>query len=187
MPDFIPLDWLTPQQNANIELLADTLGNMTRLKEIAHAAGLSAFDMAQYEGAAYHDCGTAACALGFAPSILGIPREIGQAWESYSQKHLGVPWPATDIDNPDYGDRAELMRDTYRWLFGGGWSTTDNTPEGAAYRLNLALTHGIPADVHQRIWSDLQGAYGGLPDADIAIAQAKPATFHEAQVILTES
>lgn len=94
------------------------------------------FDMADFKtkGAANlspasRSCGTAACALGWSPTFVA-PAKRGEGWLPYCNRVFGVR----------SGDRA------WHWCFGGGWSTTDNTPQGAAKRILWMLRRGVPDD-----------------------------------------
>ncbi len=68
-------------------------------------------------------------ALGHAPRA-GIAAAAGETWQSYAARCF-----AAEFDSPHEG-----------WLFSRRWSTTDNTPTGAALRLMYVLDYGVPFD-----------------------------------------
>jgi len=39
---------------------------------------------------------------------------------------------------------TELVGDEWKWCFSSKWLTTDNTPEGAALRIEWLLNNGLP-------------------------------------------
>ncbi|OZB41027.1 MAG: hypothetical protein B7X50_07970 [Alishewanella sp. 34-51-39] len=76
------------------------------------------------------DCGTAACAVGWAPLFIepdeeflaGYKNKDRFSYNHYSEKYL-LP-----TDN-----------DWWDWCFSGGWSSVDNSRLGAAYRISVLL------------------------------------------------
>lgn len=80
-------------------------------------------------------CNTAACAVGYGPPA-GLPAVADDLsvsgtvidWRSYSERVFGSS--SGDVE--------------FEWMFGGSWSRTDNTPQGAAKRIHYYLAHGIP-------------------------------------------
>lgn len=80
-------------------------------------------------------CGTSACSAGWAPVSLKIRNVHGNNhWMNYISEVFGL----------DYGDPAHNQADDY--FFSGGWSSYDNTPEGAGARILYVLEKGIPVD-----------------------------------------
>jgi hypothetical protein len=77
----------------------------------------------------YNACGTVCCAAGHGPNA-GIDPLPGENWGTYIDRCFAAP-----ADSP-----------LFDWLFDGGWADVDNTPEGAAARIDYFLEHGIPAD-----------------------------------------
>lgn len=79
-------------------------------------------------------CGAVACALGHAPSILGIRGRKGEDWLEYNARVLGLDsYPA------------------WVWCFSSDWYCTDNTPQGAAARIRWLLEHGLPKDWRRQV------------------------------------
>jgi hypothetical protein len=86
-----------------------------------------------------HNCGTAACALGWAPAagLTVPPRYIFTTYLGLS----GVNW--FDFAKDFVGDRNLA----HSWCFSGNWTTIDNTPHGAAARIRYLLHRGdVPAN-----------------------------------------
>ena len=81
---------------------------------------------------AEHSCGTVGCALGHGPAS-GVDPDKSETWDRYSDRAFGLePWG----------------RD-WEWCFGPIWAETDNTPKGAAARIQYLLDYGLP-----RNWMD---------------------------------
>lgn len=130
----------TDEHRRNLEALAQTLRE--------GVTGLD-FDMGNYFKTEYNflspagaveamstPCGAAACALGYTPAA--IPEQFlehvttypGYGWESVSMALYGTPMSSA----------------AGRWFFSEEWNKVDNTPEGAATRIEYALLHGkVPA------------------------------------------
>lgn len=96
------------------------------------------FNMATYF-AVDNECGSVACALGWAPIALGHEKQISESlyvaldYDQYSKDHFDL-YPI----NPEWD-----------WLFGAEWVHIDNTPEGAAARIRkfVKWDHNLPIDV----------------------------------------
>jgi hypothetical protein len=91
-------------------------------------------------------CGAAACAVGHGPSagFLFLPEELMEDHIYNESLHEYV-----DFLNPDWHQYAarvfcdsEEYEDEYRYMFGGYWSRSDNTPWGAAARIRLICAEG---------------------------------------------
>lgn len=79
-----------------------------------------------------YDCGTVCCAAGHGPHA-GIPfAEEDYCWEGYTQRVFGV----------NYFD------DAYMWMFSAGWAAIDNSPQGAAKRIEMFLDETIPEKIN---------------------------------------
>ena len=78
--------------------------------------------------AAYNEGGTVACAVGQGPKAgIRISKYDGSWWD-YAYRVFGVD----SNDGP------------FEWMFGGFWTDIDNTPLGAARRIEYFLLHGVP-------------------------------------------
>lgn len=71
-------------------------------------------------------CGTVGCAAGFGP-FAGIPKLPEELWTQYTERQFGVD--AREFD----------------WCFIASWKQVDNTPEGAAKRIQRMLNTGVPS------------------------------------------
>lgn len=72
-------------------------------------------------------CGTAACAVGHAPQVEGLPKPIeGEGWAPYSERIFGVSGYSLEWD----------------YMFSDSWDIVDNTPHGAAKRIRYIAEHG---------------------------------------------
>lgn len=81
-------------------------------------------------------CGTVACAVGHGPAA-GIPANEGTVWWS------------------DYAEEAfELQQKEWEWCFASMWVVVDNTPQGAAKRIQHLLEHGLPDDAVRQIYGE---------------------------------
>lgn len=98
--------------------------NLKKLADYLESENLKAeFDMQYFENM----CGSAVCAIGHAP-YAGIPKKPNEDWVDYSQRVF-------DIRSVEW-----------IWCFSEGWSKSDNSPQGAAKRINWLLNHGLPED-----------------------------------------
>jgi hypothetical protein len=70
-------------------------------------------------------CGTAGCAIGWAPRAGVMPLKH-ETWGNFADRALG--------DDPDF----------WLWCFAFDWFPRDNTPRGAAKRILWALVKGVP-------------------------------------------
>ena len=88
-----------------------------------------------------HDCISSACAVGHFAILLGL--ECGQegviddegleiGWDTFSEEYIGIP---------QYGEQSVI----WDWLFSCRWSVLDDTPLGAAARIDRFLERGVPS------------------------------------------
>lgn len=109
----------------NLQLLADYLSS-----EKLDAK----FNMAQYceiqrsGGDEETDCGSVGCAIGHGP-YAGIHKSEHESWR-------------------DYGNRCfitdDFSKSCFTFLFSADWWSVDNTPQGAARRIDYVIEHGLP-------------------------------------------
>jgi hypothetical protein len=81
----------------------------------------------------WHQCGTTACAVGWGPSVIPtIP-------EDYRLDTIMGETPR--LCYLRYSERVFLGTGDYRWhwMFSEYWESVDNTPEGAAFRIDYLL------------------------------------------------
>lgn len=72
-------------------------------------------------------CGTVACALGHGPAA-GVDPFEDWLWRTYSRNKFGM----------------ESYSKDWEFVFGPDWEIHDNTPAGAADRIDYYLVHGTP-------------------------------------------
>ena len=93
-------------------------------------------------------CGTAGCALGHAPVATMVPALEGEGWSEYGHRVLGI------LDT-DEGDEADI----WDWCFCSAWKATDNSPGGAALRLQWLENHGLPEDWNKQMYGTARLCY----------------------------
>lgn len=134
-PTYTRLTHIADDQRANLERLA------TYLEQLSEGDGGVEFGMQDYvmdsevddESAEYlTNCGSGGCAVGHAP-YAGITKRPEECWPSYERRAFG--YEARD------------------WCFHSSWQNVDNTPQGAAARIRVALSQGIPSD----LWGQVRG------------------------------
>lgn len=110
------------------------------------------FDMNQYLKEGYcretNTCQTSACAMGHYAIMHDLDySEDGVVdfdegfvvWDDFIQDQMGV----------SCDDKSRVV---WGWLFGGYWALADNTPLGAAARIDHFLEHGVPDGFHAKGW-----------------------------------
>lgn len=107
-------------------------------------------------------CGTAACAVGHYAIMEGFdvtssgvkPVVVTEDWFQKTEEYVNVirmDW-CTFVEKEIGVPTVWLDTPIFDWLFGSDWTGEDNTPEGAAARIDYFLAHGVPEDfVHQEI------------------------------------
>lgn len=85
----------------------------------------------------YSSCGSVGCALGHGLYLIE-PRLRFESWENYYLRVYGL-----DVNDPQ-GD-AE-----WEWCFSEDWSMVDNSPEGAADRIEYLVEHGLPTNAFEQ-------------------------------------
>lgn len=81
-------------------------------------------------------CGTAACAAGHA-TYLVTPKRPDETFHNYCKRVF-------DVDPLECGG-------PWDWCFSAGWSYVDNTPAGAADRIDWMLINGVPSDCEEQL------------------------------------
>jgi hypothetical protein len=87
-------------------------------------------------------CGTAGCAIGHGPNA-GIAAQDQEEWEDYSRRVFAITADADEWD----------------WCFGWYWAHTDNTPLGAAQRIEWLLQNGLPENANDQKLGDAPLCY----------------------------
>lgn len=93
--------------------------------------------MSDAPGGMYGECGTAACACGWATLEIEPQNEDEEgkmeSYQMYSERVFGL-------------ESAETL-----WLFAPGWAAVDNTPWGAAARIAWLVLRGLPKDAIEQL------------------------------------
>ena len=106
----------------NLKLLSDfLLSDPVETKGRFGMADFSRFAAPQQIAKVGHACGTAGCAVGWAPTVPGLKPDDGEEWWSYSDRIFALPSAPWD------------------WCFSGSWATLDDTATGAGARIAALL------------------------------------------------
>ena len=89
------------------------------------------------------DCGSIGCVVGHGP-YAGIRKRKNESFFDYSERKFGLP----------------LEGDEWNWCFSAIWHITDNTPTGAAARIERLLTKGLPRNWRKQICGNAPLGYG---------------------------
>jgi hypothetical protein len=121
-----------------IRLKNTQVKNLIKLRDYLRSGELSAkFDMADVcENALFqYDtwCGSVGCAIGHGP-YAGVKKLEEEDWFDYCRRVF--------INNI----ATNLHADSWEWLFSEEWKEVDNGPIGAAERIDILLTKGLPSD-----------------------------------------
>jgi len=123
-----------PKQKINVD-------NLRLLEAKLRTVGEDQFDMGAYRDDGnylledMHNCNTVACAAGWAPTIPDLRAKASDCDE------------AGDLDYERYLKRVfgfGEFSEVWSYLFSGNWDRYDNTPEGAADRIDHLCTTGEP-------------------------------------------
>ena len=120
----------TAEQKQNLILLRDHLQTVDRDKFDMDWFMLDEDDqhISLHHHEAIHNCGSAACAIGYGPAAGVKVIETDKEWDTYSERVFGF----------------SCLSDAWNFMFSGVWTSYDNTPEGAARRINYVIEHGQP-------------------------------------------
>ena len=88
-------------------------------------------------------CGSVACAVGCGPAAGIQVTETDEDWDTYSRRVF-----IQRNEEGEFLDRFLAFR-TWTFLFSGCWSQIDNSPLGAAERIEFLLENGLKG-----IWPD---------------------------------
>ena len=111
------------------------------------------FNMDQYRG--NYDfrnpvCGSAGCTIGTC-SVLDVENVIKNFTDSDGRIEFHA-W-SEDFTGLLGGE------DEWEWCFGPSWKTKDNTPTGAALRIEWLLNHGLPENWKNQMYDDDELCY----------------------------
>jgi hypothetical protein len=123
-------------EHLKFDLTEEQVSNLKKLAEYLNRSELPAkFDMNTYCGEEMMEldngfptiCGSVGCAVGHGP-YAGIPKNDYESWTEYSRRAF------------TNGRRTTL----FLFLFSEDWAAVDNTPKGAAKRIEYFIRYGVP-------------------------------------------
>lgn len=121
--------------------------NLQRMVEYLKTVREEGFCMAQYRdldsNKSTPECDSVGCVIGWCTVLdeeKNIPRDkYGDiSFGQWSKSFTGL-----DIDSPEWD-----------WCFSSRWVRTDNTPCGAAKRIQWLLDNGLPENWRHQMWGD---------------------------------
>lgn len=131
----------------NLKKLADHLASLPegyREFDMQHYVTTSGGSSDRRPSEVIPGCGTICCAAGHGP-LIGIKAHLGEDWTVYIDRVF--------LDDNSIAD--------FSWMFSGQWTQVDNTPQGAALRINWYLEHGAPSDYRQQMRGEAPLCYRG--------------------------
>jgi len=84
-------------------------------------------------------CDSIGCAVGHCPVIDPNPDKIPRC-EDGDIDYMGWSMAFTGLNDAEWD-----------WCFSTDWTEVDNTPKGAALRIEWLLSHGLPKDWHEQL------------------------------------
>lgn len=131
-----------------LNLSAEHIGNLRKMAAYLRSGKLKAdFDMTDVaeDYCLLDSCGSVGCVIGHGTFVLGA-RFHWESWSVYQERVFGVPCFSSAND----------------WLFSASWKRSDNTPEGAAARIDWLLANGVPTDFMEQMYGDKPLCYSHL-------------------------
>ena len=151
----------------HLKLTKQNIKNLILLMHGLRRPLVAEFDMGLYvsEGGGRevnaHTCGAAACAIGWSRELV-TPMTEGEMSKSihgemyYAQRVYGVS-TGHGIDTVGMGLDQSLHTarwGAWSWMFGPSWKNWDNTPTGAADRIEYFLVRGVPEGYCEEQWEE---------------------------------
>ena len=111
--------------------------NLRKLSDYLKGPLKAEFDMDVYTKKEWctQTCGTIGCAAGHGP-YAGVPKFDSESWTTYVSRAFGL-------------GIADWSR---QWCFSSNWVGVDNTPLGAAKRIDYLLEHGLPKNHIEQLY-----------------------------------
>lgn len=139
------------QHRKNLETLRDFLRINAEALKAASSFNMRSFlngTDSPFCDSLKYQCGTIACAIGWTPVATGYCSLKGNnaiSWKTYCNVVFGIDF---------YSSEAQ-------WMFDLEWESFDNTPEGAAERIDCYLRHGgVPYEwCHKRYLGNKYDSY----------------------------
>ena len=110
--------------------------NLQKMADYIRTVPQEKFGMQMYRSTyqATPECSSVGCVIGHCTILATepLPMMVGHEdridFENWSQQFTGL----------------DFERDEWEWCFGGRWVEGDNTPEGAALRIEWLIKNGLP-------------------------------------------
>ena len=114
--------------------------NLQKMADYIRTVPQKKFDMEIYRVGSHKtaECGSIGCVIGHCTVLDSEPLPMG-AWRSDGE----------GIDFATWSEKftgLSTTSDEWDWCFSSGWSHFDNTPEGAAKRIEWLINKGLPKD-----------------------------------------
>lgn len=95
------------------------------------------FNMAVFRSglATSHECSSIGCVIGHCTVLDKNPLPIDNEVHLIDFDQWSINFTGLGMNDPEW-----------HWCFGGAWCEIDNTPTGAADRIEWLLKHGLPED-----------------------------------------
>lgn len=134
---------MTQEQRDNLQKLADFIRTVPQEK-------FSMYKYRDYGEQRTHECKTIGCSLGYAPQVL---------YDNYNDvpKYIDLIIDFDKISIDMFG--IESFEREWTWMFGLKWIRVDNTPTGAADRIEWFLKHGLPENWEEQMQGDAPLCY----------------------------
>ena len=121
--------------------------NLQKMADYIRAIPQDRFDMELYRKGQHKtpECDSVGCIIGHCTMLdtEPLPRSLGG-------KIMFVEWSY----------RFTLLDlKSWFWCFDSNWEKTDNTPEGAALRIEWLLNHGLPEDFFKQMYGEAPICY----------------------------
>jgi hypothetical protein len=116
--------------------------NLQRMADYIRTVPKEKFHMGEYRKGSWkkHQCGSVGCVIGHCTILdkienISLTIGLGIDFTAWSEKFTGLIAWSSEWD----------------WCFHAVWKHTDNTPTGAADRIEWLLNHGLPEDWYEQI------------------------------------
>lgn len=120
--------------------------NLRKLIKYLRGSLKAKFEMAVFSefgnGKNETNCGSVGCVVGQGP-YAGVRKRKKESWSEYSERKFGLPIESAEWD----------------WCFSATWHRANNTPTGAAARIERLLTKGLPRNWREQMYGNAPLGY----------------------------
>lgn len=111
--------------------------NLQRMADHIRTVPQEKFEMVEWRSAEYEtkECGSIGCVIGHCTILDSKPLP-----RLHSSNHIDFGEWSEDFTGLDQSS------DEWEWCFSSSWHEEDNTPDGAALRIEWLLKNGLPTD-----------------------------------------